>query len=78
MRYSMPDVVRRVARFLAREGDEVYMREDKLDARDLLVEALTFAREHARATPRLISREREEAGDERERDDDEDEMRHGV
>lgn len=58
VRYRMSDMIPCVARFLAREGGEVHMREDELCVRDLLVEALAFAREHASAALCFILRER--------------------
>lgn len=76
--YLMSDEMHRAAQFSAREGGEVDMREDKLHMRDLLVEALAFAREYARAAPRFILRERKKAGKKPEGDKGEDKICHGV
>lgn len=78
MRNVMPDATPRTARFFTREGGEVYVREDELHVRDFSVKAFALARKHARATPRLIPRKREESGEEPERNKDENEMHHGV
>ena len=78
VRGVMPDMAPHASSFLAREGGEVYTRENELNARDAPIEALTRGREHAGAAPRLVPREREESEEEPERGEDEYEMRHGV
>ena len=76
VRDVVSDASNDAAHLVPQECGEINVSEDELDALDVAVEMCALAREYARAAPRLIPGERDEAAEERERDEEEDKMPH--
>lgn len=62
----------------AEERAEIHILQNELHSFYRPVEALTLSGIHARPATRLVTREHKESGKERERDENEDEVSHGV
>ena len=76
MRDVVRDMTQDTAKFVPQKCRKVYVRENKLDALDVLVEVGAFAREKTSAVPCLIVGKYEKTREERERKQKEYEERH--
>lgn len=77
MRHGVPRSIRHATNFLSNEGVQVDMRHDKLSALDHRIELRALNWEKTSLVARLILYERQEPREGDERDEYQDEVRHG-
>lgn len=78
VRDVVAEAARKAAHFVAEKCAEVYMPKDELNALNITVKTGAALRKDARAAPRFVIGQSEKTSKERERDEDENEMSHGV